>query len=224
MSGHRIPGPLCGTGYEPVDDGTSTLWRTPAPGPLCSASGPTSEAARRWHLMSVPGGFPPKSMSLGPDGVTLLKAVEELHLKPYDDQTGKDIDQWVPGATIGFGHLIAKADWATYKDGITDGAADALFAADLTPFEAVVGSNITVGLQQYEFDALVIFAFNIGERGFKSSAVVRLINDPEAVTAYANPEAAWKAWNKSQGKVMKGLDNRRRCEWRIYTVAQYERW
>jgi type VI secretion system secreted protein VgrG len=174
--------------------------------------------------MSVPGGFTPASMSLGPDGVALLKAVEDLHLQPYDDQTGKDIDQWVPGATIGFGHLIAKADWATCKDGITEAAADALFAADLAPFEAAVGSSITVGLQQHEFDALVIFAFNIGERGFKGSAVVKLINDPKAVTAYANLEAAWKAWNKSQGKVMKGLDNRRRCEWRIYTVALYERW
>ena len=220
MSGFRIPGPLCITRTEPIDAGTSCLWRTPSPGPVCSQS----EAVRRWHLMSVSGGFAPTGMSVSPDGVALLKAVEQLRLEPYDDQTGEAIDQWAAGATVGFGHLIAKADWGTYKDGITEAVANALFATDLAPFEAVVGSSISVGLQQYEYDALVIFAFNIGKSGFGKSSVVKLVNDPAAVTAFTSLEAAWKAWNKSQGKVMKGLDNRRYCEWKIYTVAVYVPW
>ena len=87
-----------------------------------------------------------------------------------------------------------------------------------------MGSSIIVGLQQYEYDALVIFAFNIGKSGFGKSSVVKLVNDPAAVTAFTSLEAAWKAWNKSQGKVMKGLDNRRHCEWKVYTVAVYVPW
>lgn len=220
MAGFQTPGPLCVTRGAPLDDGTSCLWRTPPPGPVCEASPPQ----RRSYQMSVQGGFPASSLALGPQGVALLKGVEDLHLLPYDDQTGKDISAWVAGATIGYGHLIAKADWPTYKDGITLAQADALFTADLAPFEAAVGTSISAGLQQYEFDALVIFAFNIGKSGFAGSSVVKLINDPKAVTGHASLEAAWKSWNKSQGKVMKGLVNRRQCEWQIYTTAVYERW
>ena len=221
MAGFRTPGPLCGSRSEPIDSGTLCLWRTPPPGPVCRAAEPP---AKQWHLQSRAGGFPALTLAFGTEGVALLKEIEELHLKPYDDQTGKTIAAWVAGATIGYGHLIAEADWASYKDGITATAADALFAVDMAPFEAVVAASVTTGLQQYEFDALVIFAFNIGERGFKGSSVVKMINDPKALTGYATLEAAWKSWNKSQGKVMKGLDNRRRCEWQIYTMARYERW
>lgn len=71
---------------------------------------------------------------------------------------------------------------------------------------------------------VVILAFNIDQQGFKTSSVAKLVNDPSALTGHANLEAAWKAWNKSQGKVMKGLNNRRACEWNIYTSALYERW
>ena len=70
----------------------------------------------------------------------------------------------------------------------------------------------------------MIFAFNIGKLNFRQSSVVKLVNDPAAVTAFTSLEAAWKAWNKSQGKVMKGLDNRCHCEWKIYTVALYAPW
>lgn len=221
MAGFRTPGALCGSRAESPDSGTLCLWRTPAPGPVCRVP---EAPERRARYQSVVGGFPPSSLVLGPEGVALLKAVETLRLRPYDDQTTLDISAWVAGATIGYGHLIASKDWDTYKDGITEAQADALFAADLAPFEQAVRDAITVGLQQYEFDALVIFAFNIGVGGFKGSSVVKLVNDPKATTGHASLEAAWKAWNKSQGKVMKGLDNRRAAEWRIYKTAVYARW
>lgn len=221
MAGFRTPGPTCGSLAETPDSGTLCRWLMPPPGPVCLLPAPPQ---RRAHNQSVVGGYPPVSMVLGPEGVALLKAVETLRLKPYDDQTTKDITKWVAGATIGYGHLIPAGQWKTYKDGITEAEADTLFAADLAPFETVVRDSIKVGLQQYQFDALVIFAFNIGETGFKGSSVVKLINDPKATTGHASLEAAWKAWNKSQGKVMKGLDNRRAAEWRIYTSAIYVRW
>ena len=167
---------------------------------------------------------PAAGLSFGDKGLTLLKGVEALYLTPYDDQTGRDITAWVPGATIGYGHLIKKPEWQTYKDGITETAADTLFKSDLAPFVKLVQSNIKVSLTQNQFDALVILAFNIGAGGFSGSSVVILVNDPQATTKYTDLEAAWKAWNKSQGKVMKGLENRRQCEWKIYSQGVYERW
>jgi GH24 family phage-related lysozyme (muramidase) len=161
---------------------------------------------------------------MSPPAADLLKAIEELRLTPYDDQTGKDISAWVAGATIGYGHLIKRGEWETYKGGITLEQADALFRSDAEPFEATVGETIIVGLQQYEFDALVILAFNIGYSGFRESTVARLVNRPDPVDGLIKLETAWKSWNKSQGKVNKGLINRRNAEWRIYTQAVYERW
>lgn len=164
------------------------------------------------------------SFSLGSEARKLLQQVEALHLKPYDDQTGKDISAWVEGATIGYGHLVAKGDWDTYKNGISESDANTLFDQDLAPFVTAVQTQITASITQCEFDALVILAFNIGAPSFGTSAVVTLINDPKAATNYSNVESAWKAWNKSQGKVMSGLANRRQCEWDIYAHGIYKSW
>lgn len=219
MAGFRVPGPICGSDAAPLDEGTLVRWWTPAPGPICKAPPP-----RQAHLYSRAGGFAASTLTMSDDAVALLKGIEKLRLAPYDDQTGKEISAWVPGATIGYGHLIAKGDWSTYEKGITEQQADALFRSDAEPFERAVGEAITVGVQQYEFDAMVILAFNIGQAAFGKSSVARLVNDPAAVTGHPSLEAAWKSWNKSQGKVMQGLDNRRAAEWRIYTSAIYARW
>ena len=178
---------------------------------------------RQSKLQSVEGGYPVKDLTLSPEAIALLKGVEGLRLDPYDDQTGKKIETWVEGATIGYGHLITQDEWSLYKDGITESDANALFLKDLAPFEDIVRSSISVGLQQYEYDALVILAFNIGPN-FANSSVVKLINDPKAITDFDSLESAWKAWNKSQGKVNKGLINRRQCEWQIFTNGIYKRW
>ena len=221
MAQAYLPGALCGSNSMPIDFGTLSRTCSSPPGPICNYLG-TCEPINQ----SIFGGFAPGSMTLGPSGVQLLKDVEKLELKPYDDQTQKAIDKWVAGATVGYGHLIKKEDWKKYKDGISKEEADNIFNEDMaSPIDAVRGA-ITVGLQQHEFDALVIFAFNIGVGliGFKGSTVVKLINNPSLKTNYSSLEAAWKAWNKSQGKVMNGLNNRRNCEWNIYSKAIYERW
>jgi len=164
------------------------------------------------------------NLSLSQKGIDLLKGVERLRLQTYDDQTGKDISSWVKGATIGYGHLIARDEWGLYKNGVNEAQAESLFADDLAPFVRAVNSGVTAGIEQHEFDACVILAFNIGINGFSSSSALKLINDPGANTDYDSLESAWKAWNKTQGKVSRGLDNRRNAEWKIYSQATYERW
>ena len=162
--------------------------------------------------------------TLSDKGVNLLKSIEKLRTKPYDDQTGNEIKAWVEGATIGYGHLIAKVEWEKYKNGITESQAFLLFKSDLAPFEKIVKSLVKVPLSQNQFDALVILTFNIGESAFSSSSILKLVNDPTSKTPYSSLEKAWMAWNKSRGKVMRGLENRRRAEWSIYSKNIYQRW
>lgn len=161
---------------------------------------------------------------MSPEAVALLKGIEQLRLKPYDDQTRKAITKWVKGATIGYGHLISTKQWETYKDGITEPMATALFNSDVAPFEETVGKTIKTGVQQYEYDAMVILAFNIGQTAFQNSTVAQLINHPDLQKTEGPLEKAWKSFRISQGKINKGLINRRAAEWVIYTQAIYARW
>lgn len=170
------------------------------------------------------GAKPAISMFFGQKGINLLKSIEELATTPYDDQTGKGIATWVEGATIGYGHLIAKSEWLKYKDGLTEAQALSLFKADISPYVNAVNSKVKVSVTQNEFDAMVILAFNIGKAGFSSSSVLRMVNDPLATTSYSTLESAWKAWNKSQARINRGLINRRKAEWNIYNKGVYAKW
>jgi GH24 family phage-related lysozyme (muramidase) len=162
--------------------------------------------------------------TLSDKGINLLKSIEKLRTKPYDDQTGNEIKTWVEGATIGYGHLIAKVEWQKYQNGITESQAFMLFKSDLAPFEKKVKSLVKVQVSQNQFDALVMLAFNIGESAFSTSSILKLVNDHSSKTPYSSLENAWMAWNKSRGKVMRGLENRRGAEWNIYSKNIYQRW
>lgn len=165
-----------------------------------------------------------ESVTLSHAGAAWLKSVEQLRLTPYDDQNGANIDQWVPGATIGYGHLISRQEWSIYQSGVTESQAEKLFQDDLKPFIEIVKSSIDVPLETHEFDAAVMLAYNIGVGGFSSSSVVKLINDPQSDTPYHSLEDAWKAWNKTQGQISQGLINRRNAEWEMFSRGVYERW
>lgn len=156
--------------------------------------------------------------------VDLLKGIEGLRLEPYDDQIGSSVNQWVPGATIGYGHLIDRDEWARYRDGISEAEAESLLRADLAPFIQAVRTQVIRPLRQHEFDALLILVFNIGTAAFASSSVLKMLNEPQANTAYGSLETAWKAWNRSQGRVMQGLVKRREAEWKMFSEGVYERW
>ncbi|MFB9866086.1 type VI secretion system PAAR protein [Vreelandella sulfidaeris] len=164
------------------------------------------------------------SMALSINGEQWLKGIERLRLMPYDDQTGEDIDRWSPGATIGYGHLVGQQEWSIYQRGITPEQAEQLFVDDLAPFVNIVNRVIKISLKSHQFDAAVMLAYNAGASGFSSSSAAKLINDPQAKTPYSSLENAWKAWNISQGKVNKGLINRRSAEWEMFSKGVYERW
>ncbi len=164
------------------------------------------------------------NMTLSPQGIDWLKQVEGQRLQPYDDQTGKPVDHWVTGATVGYGHLIGRAEWDSLGRGISLEQAEALLRKDLAPFEQAVNRGISAALVQCQFDALVILCYNIGVGNFARSSVLKLVNNPQAGTTFATLEAAWMAWTRSQGKVMKGLVNRRGAEWRMYSTGSYAHW
>jgi len=151
----------------------------------------------------------------------IMKKMEKLYLYIYDDQTGKATKVFVKGATIGYGHLIKSySEFNSFIAGITEKQADDLFDKDLKPFEDNVNKVVKTNLTQYQFDALVMLCFNIGAGNFNSSSVLKMVNGQKG--NYRTLEDAFAAWNKSQGKVMKGLIKRRKLEYDLYSTGVYQ--
>lgn len=162
--------------------------------------------------------IPPPVNRLSPQGQALLRSLQDVRLKPYNNNTGRALSSWNQEAAIGYGHMFAKQDWSLYQQGITQAAAEQLLQTDIPRFEQAVTAAIQTTMTQNEFDALVIFAYNIGEENFASSSVVKLINDPQATTNHTTLEAAWRAWN-DYGNY--GVKARRQAEWALYSEGIY---
>lgn len=140
-------------------------------------------------------------------GVELIKKYEGFRSKPYKCEAGV--------ATIGYG--------ATYypngqKVKLTDPAIDEkhasiLLEAMLNPYEKAVDSYCRDDINQNQFDALVSFAYNLGNSALKSSTLLKKVN--------ANPNDKtirneFLKWVNADGKRLKGLVIRRTDEADLY--------
>ena len=116
MAGYRIPGPFCFTTSEDIDKGTMCRMRTPPPGLIGLSDYQNTKyfaSVIDYNLcmgatMTDNDKKNASELDMSEEGLTLLKQVETLRLKPYDDQTSKETKVWTEGATIGYGHLIKK--------------------------------------------------------------------------------------------------------------------
>ncbi len=150
-------------------------------------------------------------MQMSENGKKLLAQWEGVRLEVYKDSAGLD--------TIGVGHLLTKSEResghivingqpAPYANGLTNEQVMDLLAQDLERFEKAVTDNVTVPLNQNQFDALVSFAFNVGVNAFRNSTLLRLLNQGK----YDEVPAQLRRWNKAGGRVVQGLVNRREKE------------
>jgi GH24 family phage-related lysozyme (muramidase) len=83
---------------------------------------------------------------------------------------------------------------------------------DLNRFETGVMRLCPKTTKQAQFDALVSFAFNVGLGNLQNSTL-RMKHNREEFGAAAEE---FLKWNKAGGKVLKGLDKRRRGEKALY--------
>lgn len=133
----------------------------------------------------------------------MLAHHEGVRTKPYKCPAGL----W----TVGVGHLIGDgkslpADWNrtfTLKE-VYD-----ILAKDVARFErGVLRLLPNVRLSQNEFDALVSFSFNLGLGTFQRSSIRQALLRGDKIAAMQS----LRKYNKAGGKVLKGLDNRRKDE------------
>ncbi len=113
---------------------------------------------------------PARQCRLSQEGLQLIARFEGFSSKIYKDSAGKD--------TIGHGHRVLSSEQAKYANGITPAQGLELLRADAGKTQRAVGSLVTAPLNQFEYDALVSFTFNVGagKQGFGGSTLLSKLN------------------------------------------------
>lgn len=135
-------------------------------------------------------------MKISQTGIDLIKKFEGCRLKAYRCAAG------VP--TIGYGHTAGVRMGQT----ITQAQADQLLRDDLVKYEQkVMKYDEVYHWSQNQFDALVSFAFNIGN-------IVQLTANGTRTKAQIADKIL--AYNKAGGRVLSGLKKRREAERNLF--------
>lgn len=148
-----------------------------------------------------------KATRISPKGIALLKKFEGFKAKPYKCPAG------IP--TIGYGSTY-------YEDGtkvkltdppITEQRANKLLTDLLISFEKAVDSYMRDDITQNQFDALVVFAYNVGTNALKNSTLCKKVNKNPNDPTIRNE---FMKWANSGGKKLVGLVKRRQEEANLY--------
>lgn len=143
-------------------------------------------------------------MKLNQKTIDHIKSSEGLRLEAYPDPGSSN---GLP-VTIGYGTTRINGQPIKLETKITKAQAELYLKADLEVFADKVRKLIKVRLNDDQFGALVSFAYNIGIGAFQNSTLLRLLNTGD----FKSVPDQLRRWNKNDGKVMKGLTNRREKE------------
>lgn len=149
--------------------------------------------------------------------ILAVAVMSSLGLSTLVDGEGMRTTSYLDGAgvpTICVGHTKG------VKLGMTVSKAqcEAWLREDLAWSEAAVRRHVRAPLTQHQYDALVMFVFNVGEVNFASSTMLRKLNAGDTIGAL-NEFPKWnKLRNPKTGKLetSRGLSNRRAAEMKLF--------
>ncbi|NEQ32568.1 MAG: lysozyme [Leptolyngbya sp. SIO4C5] len=141
------------------------------------------------------------------DGLFLIKSFEGLRLKAYQDAVGI----W----TIGYG----TTQGVTPGMEITQAQAEQLLKRDVNKFERAIQDAVKVTVNDNQFSALVSFTYNVGSGAFRSSTLLRLLNQNDIQGAADQ----FPRWNRAGGRVLAGLTRRRNAERALFLGQDFRR-
>lgn len=111
--------------------------------------------------------------------------------------------------TIGIGHAIRKGEkWDSATATITLEEALELLDKDNDEAERAAIRLIRNPLEDWQFDSLVSFTFNLGSGALQASTLRRRLNDGD----YYNASLEFDKWIYGGGRILPGLIKRRKAE------------
>jgi GH24 family phage-related lysozyme (muramidase)/uncharacterized protein YraI len=169
--------------------------------PNCAKPGPTTRRL-------------PKTLAMSAKGLAFLTTFEGLRLTPYNDSNGF--------CTVGVGHLLHRSRCTSADHAISKAKAQSLLSSDVKSFSTGVARVLPkTPMYQYEFDAMVSFAFNVGvgvvggKAGFTSSKVWEDLH--RAKPDYAAVPGHLLNWTKTPC----GAHSRRINEGHLFKTGSY---
>lgn len=138
-------------------------------------------------------------------GLALLRQFEGFSPAAYICPAGK--------RTIGYGHVIMAGEEFP-ETGISENQANLLLKHDVNKAEQAICRLVTVSLKQCQFDALVCFAYNVGNQAFENSTLLRLLNAGNLGAAAGQ----FSRWAYAGGRKIPGLAARRAAETALFTA------
>lgn len=146
-------------------------------------------------------------MEFSTKGIDILQQLEGFSSNPYKDEGGV----W----TIGYGTTkYPNGNSVSAKDEkINSETAKSYLINDVSWAVKTVNFGLKVPVNQSQFDALVIFTYNVGKNAFLGSTLLRLINANKDSLAIKDE---FLKWIYVKGKVSNGLLKRRTIEQVLY--------
>jgi lysozyme len=141
-------------------------------------------------------------MELSTAGLALLKQSEGFRSHIYSDVAGYP--------TIGYGHRLQPGE--SFPNGLTEAEASTLLLADIREAEQAVRRLARVSLAQGQFDALVDFCFNLGQRRLAASTLLTDLN----LGRYQAAAEQLLLWDHAGGQENAALRTRREAEFRLW--------
>lgn len=138
-------------------------------------------------------------MKISEAGIKLICKWEEFRGYAYVCPAGL----W----TIGYGHT----DRVKPTDKIDLAQGEAYLRKDLEIVERCLNS-LAIKLNQNQYDALCSLIFNIGIGNFLRSTLLKCLQAKQ----YDKASAEFLKWRKANGKVLKGLEARRKDEQELF--------
>lgn len=134
--------------------------------------------------------------------LALINTFEGLELHPYLCSAG------VPTIGIGMTHYPDGKAVTMQDPPITELQANIMLAAVLISYANAVNRYVKVSVTQNQFDALVDFAYNLGNTALLTSTLLKKLN----VRDFNGAAEQFLLWTHVNGKKSKGLMNRRMAE------------
>ncbi len=151
-------------------------------------------------------------MQISGQGIQFTKTWEQYAPRPYRDEGGN----W----TWGYGHKQLPGEplpaYVSTRDALT------ILEQDLHFAESAVNHHVISQLEQYQFDALVDFVFNVGVGAFFASTLLRDLNADDMVEAPTQIKR-W-VYVTVNGALVRspGLIVRRNAEARLFSTGVYD--
>jgi lysozyme len=144
--------------------------------------------------------------------ITLIERFEGYRRKAAQLPDGR----W----TIGYGHTLTARQGAQ----VSADDAEALLLYDLIAVAHAVNEAVFSPLSQNQFDALCVFAFNIGLDNFRASSVLKRLNEGALIEAACGMELWRKAEFDGEAIVVDALVRRRVAEKALFLTPPGGAW